>query len=175
MPALDPQAWLPWVLVAQAIVGGFDTLFNHELLERLPYRPEAHVEIGLHATREAIYATLFGALAWLAFEGATVSIIAALVAGEIVVTARDELVENRLRVLPQNERVVHVFLTLNLGFIAALLVPVLLEWGARPTALVPHAHGVASWLLSAFALAALTWSIRDAVAWRRLRRLAALT
>jgi len=169
---LNAQSWLSWLLVAQGVVGGFDTLFNHELVERLPHRPEAHTEIGLHAVREAIYATLFGGLAWLSFEGAAAWIVGALVVGEMLITARDELVENRIRVLPQNERAVHVFLTLNLGVIAALLAPTLLEWHARPTGLEPFTRGVASWILSAFAAASLAWSVRDFLAWRRLRRAA---
>ena len=39
----------------------------------------------------------------------------------LLVTAWDEFVENRSRVLPQNERVLHVFLTLNLGGVRAPL------------------------------------------------------
>jgi hypothetical protein len=78
-------------------------------------------------------------------------------------------VENRVRVLPQNERVLHVFLTLNLGVIVALLAPRLLEWGAQPTALVARSYGVLSWLLALLALAAAFWALRDFLAWRRLR------
>ena len=37
-------------------------------------------------------------------------------------TATDEFIENRIRVLPQNERVLHVLLTLNFGAIIALLI-----------------------------------------------------
>lgn len=74
--------------------------------------------------------------------------IAALLALEVLVTATDEFVENRTRVLPQNERVLHVFLTLNYGLIVALLVPTLWRWGQEP--------------------AALAWSVRDLLAWRRL-------
>ena len=169
------DAWLPWLLVAQGVVGGFDTLYNHELVERLPHRPEAHAEIGLHAAREAIYAALFAGLAWLAFEGAAAWIVAALVVAEVIVTTRDELVENRIRVLPQNERVAHLLLTLNLGVIIALLVPQLVDWSGRPTALAPIERGVTSWLLSALAAASIAWSMRDAAAWRRLRRAAGVT
>jgi hypothetical protein len=161
---------LPWLLLAQGVMGGVDTLLNHELIERLPKRQEARPEVGLHVLREAIWATLFAGLAWFAWHGAAAAMIGALLAAEVLVTAVDEFVENRIRVLPQNERVLHVFLTLNVGALIALLVPVLLEWGARPTALVPQSHGVLSWLLSFVALASATWSLRDLLAWRRLRR-----
>ncbi len=72
--------------------------------------------------------------------------------------------------LPQNERVLHVFLTLNLGLLITLLAPVLLDWGVQATALVAKSHDLLSWLLSALGLAAGAWSLRDLLAWRRLRR-----
>lgn len=161
---------MPALLVAQGVIGGIDTLVNHELIERLPYRPEARTEIGLHAMREAIYATLFGGLAWFAWHGAAAMVIGALVLCEVMVSASDEFVENRMRVLPQNERVLHFFLTLNLGLLIALLTPTLLGWASRPAGLMPVAYGGLSWALSALALAAAAWSVRDLLAWRRLRR-----
>jgi hypothetical protein len=150
------------------VMGGIDTLLNHERIARLPQRPEARTEIGLHVIREAIWASLFMGLGWLAWQGAAAGVIALLVAAEVLVTAVDEYVENRTRVLPQNERVLHVFLTLNLGLIIALLVPILLGWARQPAALVSQHHGVLSWLLTLLALAAAAWSLRDFFAWRKL-------
>jgi hypothetical protein len=153
----------------QGVLGGIDTLVNHEWLARLPRRSDARGEIGLHSLREANYAVLFGGLAWFSWHGAAAWLIAALLIAEIFITARDEWIENRIRVLPQNERVMHVFLTLNLGAIIALLVPVLLGWSRHSTGLVTQEYGVLSWLLSALALAAAFWCVRDFIAWRRLR------
>lgn len=161
---------LPVVLVAQGVMAGIDTLVNHELIVKLPRRLEARREIGLHVLREAVWAVLFAGLAWLQWHGAAAAAIAALLAAEITITACDEFVENRTRVLPQNERVLHVFLTLNVGVLIGLLVPVLLSWGQQPTALVAHSYGVLSWVISFFALASAAWSLRDLLAWRRLRR-----
>ena len=112
---------------------------------------------------------LFLGLGWFAWHGAAALAIAALLVAEVAITACDELVENRIRVLPQNERVLHLFLTLNLGLLIAVLVPLLLDWGSRPTALVARHYGLLSWLLSALGLAAGAWSVRDLFAWRRLR------
>jgi hypothetical protein len=120
--------------------------------------------------REAIYASLFAGLAWFAWHGAAAWIIAALLAAEVVVTSTDEFIENRIRVLPQNERVLHVFLTLNLGLIIAMAVPRLGSWSGEPTGLVSDPKGALSWLLSALAAAAAAWAVRDAIAWVRLRR-----
>jgi hypothetical protein len=164
------ETLVPALLVVQGLLGGIDTVFNHELIEKLPQRPEARGEIGLHSIREAIYATLFGGLAWFAWQGAAAWILAALLLGEVINTACDEWTENRIRVLPQNERVLHVFLTLNLGAIVALSVPLIAEWSARPTGFSPRNYGAVSWLLTAFAALGVFWSVRDFLAWRRLGR-----
>jgi hypothetical protein len=170
---IAPELLLPWLLVAQGVIGGTDTLFNHEIVERLPQRMEARGEIALHALREALYGTLFVGLAWHAWHGTAALAIAALVAAELIVTATDEYVENRIRVMPQNERVLHVLLTLNLGLIVAVLVVVLRDWGDQPTALVRVDHGALSVALTALGLASWAWSLRDLSAWRRLHREAA--
>ena len=164
------ESLVPLVLAVQGALGAVDTLLNHELVERLRSRPEARREVGLHALREAIYAVLFAGLAWFAWHGAAAAIIVALLAAEVVVTVLDELVENRSRVLPQNERVLHIFITLNFGVLVALAVPVLVEWSQYPAALAPAQNGWLTWLLSAFAGASVLWSVLDFRAWRAPRR-----
>lgn len=163
------EVLLPALLAAQGLLGGIDTVLNHELIEKLPRRREARGEIGLHSIRGAIYATLFGGLAWFAWQGAAAWLLAALLVAEVVNTACDEWTENMIRVLPQNERVLHIFLTLNLGAIIALLVPTIAEWSAAPSGFSPRNYGWLSWLLTAFSLLGVFWSLRDALAWRKLR------
>jgi hypothetical protein len=163
------ESVLLFLLLAQGVMGGIDTLLNHELIERLAYRSQARREVGLHAIREAIYATLFGGMAWFSWHGAAAAAIAALLLAEVMVTVADEHIENRTRVLPQNERVLHVFLTVNLGLIIATLVPVLAQWSSRATGLVQVDHGWLSWVLSALSAAAAAWALRDLLAWRRLQ------
>ena len=158
------------LLVVQGVLGGIDTIVNHELIEKLPYRPEARGEIGLHSIREAIYAALFGGLAWFAWQGAAAWLLAALLLAEVINTACDEWTENRIRVLPQAERVMHLFLTLNLGAIITLLAPILWHWSGEPGGFSPRNHGALSWLLTAFAALGVFWSARDFLAWRRLGR-----
>jgi hypothetical protein len=159
---------LPWLLAAQGLLGALDTLLNHELLERLPRRVEARSEIGLHSIREAIYAALFAGLGWFEWHGALALVIAALLVAEIVVDAIDEWTENRIRVLPQNERVLHFMLVLNLGAIALLVASALGGWYGEPSALVLRDAGWLSWLLAFFAASSAAWSVRDFLAWRRL-------
>ncbi|HUP29832.1 MAG TPA: hypothetical protein VM122_06640 [Usitatibacter sp.] len=158
------------LLVAQGVMGGIDTLLNHEIIARLPHRAESRGELGLHVLREANYALIFGGLAWFTWEGWAAAMLAALFAAEIAITAFDELVENRTRVLPQNERVLHVFLTLNLGMIVAVAVPLLWQWFARPTGWQGRSFGGLSWALTVLALAGAMWAVRDFIARSRLKQ-----
>ena len=160
------ESLVPWVLAVQGALGAVDTLLNHEFIARLRQRPEARREVGLHAIREAIYAALFLGLGWFAWHGAAAAAVGVLLAAEVAVTVLDESVENRSRVLPQNERALHVFMTLNYGVLLALAVPVLVEWSRQPSALAPAHHGWLAWLLSAFAAASIVWSLLDFQAWR---------
>ena len=160
------------LLALQGVLGGIDTLLNHEWIERLPQRPQVHAEIGLHALRETTYALLFAGTGWFAWHGALAWVIPALLIWEVLVTATDEAVENSVRVLPRNERVMHVFLTLNLGAIIAFVVAQLPDWIARPTGLEPVHYGALTWILTLLALSSAAWALRDFLAWRRLRRTA---
>ena len=164
------EAALPWLLLAQAVMGGLDTLVNHEWLARLAHRPSARRELALHSVREASYGTLFIGLALFEWHGSGAWVIAAVLVLEALVTATDEFVENRTRVLPQNERVMHVFLTINYGVIVAALAPLLLEWVQAASGLQPRTWGWRSYALAAFGVSSFAWSLRDLLAWRRLAR-----
>ena len=166
----DNFQWLPALLVLQGVLGAFDTLYNHELVAKLARQPQARGELKLHSAREAVYACLFLGFAWFAWQGALALVIALLLVSEIFITVSDELLENRTRVLPQNERALHVFLTLNYGAILALLTPLLLDWSANPTELAPAHHGWMSWALTLFAVSSAGWSVRDWMAAKRLSR-----
>lgn len=163
------DALLLVLLVVQGVMGGFDTLVNHDLIEHLAKRPSARTEVGLHAMREAIYAALFAGLGWFAWHGAMAALIAGLLVAELLVSATDEYVENLTRVLPQNERVLHLFLTLNLGFLIVVAGLVLPAWLVEPAGLALRSAGPLTWVLSALAALSLFWAARDFSAWRRLR------
>jgi hypothetical protein len=159
---------LLYLLAAHGFMGAIDTLLNHELLERLPQRAEARREIGLHSIREALYAVIFIGLGWFEWHGALALVMAELLVAEIGVDAVDEWTENHIRVLPQNERVLHMALAMNLGAITLLFASILIVWHAQPTALVRHDDDWLSWVLLLFGVASAAWSTRDFFAWRRL-------
>ena len=53
-----------WIFITlQIIMGGTDTLFHHELTEKLAWRPKQTHELLLHAIRNIFYAVIFFGLA----------------------------------------------------------------------------------------------------------------
>ena len=59
-----------WTLIAiQIAMASFDTIYHHELTERLAWRPSQRHELTLHAARSLIYAALFLVLGFLEPHG----------------------------------------------------------------------------------------------------------
>ncbi|MEE4451518.1 TIGR01777 family oxidoreductase [Novosphingobium resinovorum] len=161
-----------WIAVAvQMMMGAFDTFYHHEGTERLAWRPGQTVELRLHGVRNLVYAVVFAALGWSAPQGGWAMALLALLAGELVITLWDFVEEDRTRHLPATERVTHTLLTLNYGVILALLVPLLIDWAARPAALVPVRYGVMSWACALAAFGVTLSGLRDLAAARRCPRL----
>ncbi|HEU4779825.1 MAG TPA: TIGR01777 family oxidoreductase [Steroidobacteraceae bacterium] len=152
------------LLTVQTLLGALDTIWNHEIAERLPGRRAARHELALHAAREFIYAFLFLALAWRLWHGAWVVLIAAALLLEVGVTIVDFVVEDRTRHLPAFERVLHTVLTLLFGVLLMAIAPVLLDWWHLPTAVTGADYGGFSVLLTLFACGMAAWGVRDAIA-----------
>ena len=57
------------LLLAQEILGTFDTLYYHEYRLRLPRQANARNELQIHALRDFVYAILFGAIGWITWDG----------------------------------------------------------------------------------------------------------
>ena len=164
-------SWTLWSLVyLQIALGAFDTLYHHELTERLAWRPNAGKELMLHAVRNAFYAAIFLTLAWSEPHGALAALVLLVLVVEIAITLWDFVEEDLTRRLPATERVTHTLLALNYGAILALLLPLL--WGsvALPSGIVAVSHGIGSWLLTAAAVAVTVFGARD---WFAARRAAA--
>ncbi|WP_431045807.1 TIGR01777 family oxidoreductase [Roseateles sp. L2-2] len=158
------------VLIAQALLGAFDNLWHHEWAARLPHRRGARRELALHAGREALYGALFLGLAWWSWHGTLALAVAAVLAVEVVITLTDFLEEDRTRQLPPFERWLHTVLTVSYGLFLGLMGPRLIEWWQQPTALAPAGRGLVSWVFTAMAVAVWAWSLRNALAVRRLGR-----
>ena len=158
------------LLAVQALLGGFDNLWHHELHAKLPQRRSARHELALHAAREAIYGVVFLALAWTQWHGALALALAALLAVEVVITLADFLEEDRSRRLPPLERVLHTVLALTYGLFLATFAPHLVDWAREPSGVAWTPHGPVSLAFSACAAGLFGWSVRNAIAVRALRR-----
>jgi hypothetical protein len=159
------------VLALHGVLGGFDTLYNHEWDGRLPAQPFAARELQLHAVRSALYAILFAGLAWFAWHGLFAWLLVAIVVLEYAVTLVDSVVEDDTRRLTRVERVTHMLLGFTTGGYFALIgLHALTQWRLQPTALVPTSYGRLSVGLSLLAAGVVAWTLRDAIAARRLAR-----
>ena len=163
---------LLWILVfIQVAMGGFDTLYHHELTERLAWRPSQTRELRLHGVRNLAYAVMFLALGWSEPKGAAALALMGLMIGELLITLWDFVEEDRTRKLPGSERVLHTLLTLNYGVVLAVLLPVLTRWAAEPTGVQAAYHGVWSWLCAIAAAGVVVSGLRDLAAAARSARL----
>ena len=161
-----------WMLVfVQVAMGGFDTVYHHELTERLAWRPSQVGELRLHGVRNLAYAVMFSMLGWSEPHGNAAVALIALMAGELIVTLWDFVEEDRTRRLPASERVTHTLLTLNYGVVLALVIPLLMRWAVLPTVILPAYHGVWSWLCGIAAVGVTASGLRDLAAARRSARI----
>jgi uncharacterized protein (TIGR01777 family) len=166
---------LLWTLVAiQIVMGAFDTFYHHEFTERLAWRPSQRYELRLHSVRNVFYAFLFLILGWLEVHGILAIIVIAVLVAEIVVTLMDFVEEDMSRKLPASERINHTLLAINYGAILVLLLPVLIGWSMRPTAIESAYAGLLSVAATASAFGAALFGLRDFAASRRLARMTSM-
>lgn len=161
-----------WIFIAlQMAMGALDTLYHHELTERLAWRSRQAKELKLHAVRNIAYAVAFLLLALFQPQGWIAFGLITLLIAEVGVTLRDFVEEDLTRKLPVTERLLHTLMTANYGVVLALLIPVLMAWSKGPTALTPIWYGYWSLFLLAGALAVTVFAARDFHAALRLPRL----
>ena len=170
MSELPVLSWAVNLLLLQGLMGGFDTVWHHELSEDLPHRPGAALELRIHAVRALFYGVLFIGVGHLGFHGAWAYALATLVLVEVALTLWDFVVEDRTRKLPATERVTHSVLAINGGALFGLYGWQLAYWAALPTALTLIDLGWRGWLLTLFGVGVSTSGLRDAFAARRLAR-----
>jgi hypothetical protein len=158
-----------WLLFIQGVIGAFDTLYYHEWRARLPARgAQSAQELKLHAARDFFYAILFATLPWLAWQGAWVLLLVAVLIAEILLTMTDFVVEITARKMLGDvyggERVTHAVMGILYGAMIATLIPVLIAWSQLPTALAPTPHDIPDllrWGLVAMAVGVFVSGLRD--------------
>lgn len=169
---LTDTLWI--LLLVQIAMGGSDTLFHHELTQRLAWRPSQRIELRLHGARNLIYALVFLMLGISAPAGGWAAALMALLLVEAGITLWDFVEEDRSRALPASERVLHTLLTLNYGVVLAMLLPLLWTAVGQADALPFVWSGIwsALFVLAAFGVA--LSGLRDFAAAARLGRIVPL-
>jgi len=156
---------LLWTLIAiQIAMAAFDTIYHHELTERLAWRPSQRHELTLHAARSLIYAVMFCVLGFLEVHGVLAMLLIAALVIEVFITLADFIEEDMSRKLPASERVNHTLLAINYGAILILAAPVLIGWAGERTAIKLVSHGYWSALMAAAAFGAVIFGLRDLLA-----------
>lgn len=159
-----------YLLLAQGLLGAFDTLWYHEYQQQLPRNASAKVELRLHASRDFAYAIVFGSLAWMLWHGVWAWLFLAILAFEIGITLWDFIEEDISRRLPAGERTMHTIMAIIYGAFLSHLLPEVFQWTSRPTELVFVERGLLSWVLTAFAAGVFFSGIRDVVASFRMEK-----
>jgi len=152
------------LMAAQGILGAFDTLYHHELTEALPQRNTARLELAIHSARAIIYSILFVGLSAWTWNGLWALVLVALFGIEIILTLWDFVIEDKTRLLPATERVIHTILAINGGAFIALLALNIPEWYSGPSTLIWNPHGFLSIFLTLCGVGVGLSGIRDGFA-----------
>ena len=156
-----------WLLLIQACLGAFDTLYYHEYTLNLPHGDHTKVELRLHATRDFAYAIIIGSLGFVTWNGPLAWILLGILALEICITVWDFIEEDKIRRLPAGERAMHSIMGIVYGGFLAYLVPEMLLWADRPGGFGPSYHGFPAWMLLLIAIGVFVSGVRDLIAGTR--------
>jgi hypothetical protein len=153
-----------WLLLVQASLGAFDTLYYHEYRLKLALGEHTGVELRLHATRDFAYAIIIGSLGFVTWNGLFAWLFLSLLLGEIGITLWDFVEEDKIRRLPPGERVMHAIMGIVYGAFLAFLLPQLFGWSQLETGFGRSYHGFPAWMLLVIAAGVFVSGIRDLVA-----------
>jgi hypothetical protein len=153
-----------WLLLLQASLGAFDTLYYHEYKLKLPLGDHTGVELRLHAARDFAYAIIIGTLGFVTWNGVLAWLLLALLLAEICITLWDFIEEDKIRRLPPGERAMHAIMGIVYGAFLAFLIPEMRRWAAAPAGFGPSYHGFPAWMLLLLAAGVFVSGVRDLVA-----------
>ena len=153
-----------WLLLLQASLGAFDTLYYHEYRLKLADSAHTRIELRLHASRDFAYAIIIGSLGFVTWHGTFVWVLLALLLGEICITLWDFIEEDKIRRLPPGERAMHAVMGIVYGAFLAFLIPQMVAWSTLTTGFGSSYHGFPAWMLLALAAGVFASGIRDLMA-----------
>jgi hypothetical protein len=126
-----------WLLLVQASLGAFDTLYYHEYRLKLAHGAHTRVELRLHASRDFAYAIIIGSLGFVTWHGAFAWVLLGLLLDEICITLWDFIEEDKIRRLPAGERAMHSVMGIVYGAFLAFLIPQMIGWSRLATGFGP--------------------------------------
>ena len=150
-----------WLLLVQASLGAFDTLYYHEYMLKLPSGVHTGLELRLHAARDFAYAIIIGSLGFVTWNGVFGWVLLALLLAEIVITLWDFIEEDKIRRLPAGERAMHAVMGIVYGAFLAFLLPEMIRWSVLDSGFGASYHGFPAWLLLGLAAGVFISGIRD--------------
>ncbi len=153
-----------WLLLVQASLGAFDTLYYHEYKLKLASGAHTGLELRLHAARDFAYAIIIGSLGFLTWNGSFAWVLLALLLGEICITLWDFIEEDKIRTLPAGERAMHAIMGIVYGAFLAFLIPQMLTWARLDSGFGASNHGFPAWILLVLAAGVFVSGVRDLLA-----------
>jgi hypothetical protein len=153
-----------WLLLLQASLGAFDTLYYHEYRLKLARGIHTRLELRLHASRDFTYAIIIGSLGFVTWQGAFTWVLMGLLISEICITLWDFIEEDKIRRLPAGERAMHAVMGIVYGAFLAFLIPQMIEWSRLATSFGRSYHGFPAWMLFVLAASVFASGIRDLIA-----------
>jgi hypothetical protein len=150
-----------WLLLVQASLGAFDTLYYHEYRLRLAHSAHTRMELRLHASRDFAYAIIIGSLGFVTWQGVFTWVLLGLLFAEICITIWDFIEEDKVRRLPAGERAMHAIMGIVYGAFLAFLIPQMIEWSRLASGFGPSYHGFPAWMLLLLAAGVLASGVRD--------------
>jgi hypothetical protein len=153
-----------WLLLVQASLGAFDTLYYHEYKLKLPTGLHTRLELRLHAARDFAYAIIIGSLGFVTWNGVLAWVLLGLLLAEIVITLWDFIEEDRIRRLPPGERAMHAIMGIVYGAFLAFLLPEMIRWSTLAPGFGASYHGFPAWLLLGLAAGVFVSGVRDLTA-----------
>lgn len=152
------------LVIFQAALSTFNTLYHHEYTENLPGNSFARRELKIHSIKSSIFGALILCFAWFQVGGWIIAIpVIAVIAG-LILSMWDLVVEANTRKLPPLERITHTLLSINFGVILTYLYPEVLFWFRSPTEVTPVFYGMNSLVLSLLSIGAFISAFKD---WQR--------
>jgi len=153
-----------WLLLVQASLGAFDTLYYHEYRLKLPHGEHTRLELRLHAARDFAYAIIIGSLGFVTWHGGFAWILFGLLMSEICITLWDFIEEDKIRRLPAGERGTHAIMGIVYGSFLAFLIPEMIRWAKLSTGFGASYHGFPAWMLLGLAAGVFVSGVRDLIA-----------